>query len=89
MLGDKEAALGAMRSYIHLAPPDDAYVKKARSAIWEWGEELKRGPLPEAEAQWLAEQGQRWEDRNSLDVDLPSAAQAESELIAPAPSTIR
>lgn len=88
-LGDKEAALGAMRSYIHLAPPDDVYVKKARSAIWEWGEELKRGPLPEAEAQWLAEQGQRWEDRNSLDVDLPSAAQTESELIAPAPSTIR
>ncbi len=88
-LGDKEAALGAMRSYIHLAPPDDPYVKKARSALWEWGEELKRGPLPKAEAQWLAEQGQRWEDRNSLNADFPSATQPNHDLIAPSPSTIR
>lgn len=88
-LGDKEAALGAMRSYIHLAPPGDPYVSKARSAIWEWGEELKRGPLPEAEQQWLAGEGERWENRNSPDVDLPAVQGEDRQLIAPTPSMVR
>lgn len=88
-LGDREAALGAMRSYIHLAPPGDAYVRKARSAIWEWGEELKRGPLPEAEAQWLAERGQEWIDRNNPQSDIPGADTQERVLIQPTPSTVR
>jgi Flp pilus assembly protein TadD len=34
--GDLEAALGAMRVYVHLADEDDPYVRKAMSAIWEW-----------------------------------------------------
>lgn len=33
--GDVEGALGAMRSYLHLAPPDDPFRRKAMSAIWE------------------------------------------------------
>jgi len=37
-LGDLEGALGAMKSYIHLAQnkQDEPYLRKARSAIWEW-----------------------------------------------------
>jgi Flp pilus assembly protein TadD len=35
-LDDRAGALGAMRAYVHLAKPDDAFVRKARAAIWEW-----------------------------------------------------
>ena len=41
---DYEAALGAMRSFIHLAPANEPYVVKARSAIWEWEGLLGRIP---------------------------------------------
>lgn len=73
-LGDKEAALGAMRTYIHLAPQGDPYVRKARAALWEWEEELKRGPLPQHEEAWLQQRGQEWVDRNRPDVDKPAAS---------------
>lgn len=46
-LGDVEAALGAMRSYLHTEPdkhPDRLRVAQARSAIWEWESQLGRGP---------------------------------------------
>lgn len=36
-LGDLEAAIGAMKSFIHLAQPEhEAFIRKARSALWEW-----------------------------------------------------
>jgi tetratricopeptide (TPR) repeat protein len=31
-----EAAMGAMRSFIHLADENDPFIRKARSALWEW-----------------------------------------------------
>jgi tetratricopeptide (TPR) repeat protein len=34
--GDLAAALGAMRTFVHLSPPDDPFVRKARAALWEW-----------------------------------------------------
>ena len=34
--GDLDAALGAMRTYAHLAEEKDPHVRKAWSAIWEW-----------------------------------------------------
>jgi tetratricopeptide (TPR) repeat protein len=37
--GDLDAALGAMRTYAHLAEERDPHVRKARSAIWEWQSE--------------------------------------------------
>jgi len=40
--GQFEAALGAMRSYIHLSKPDNVYLSKARSALWEWEAQLGR-----------------------------------------------
>ena len=40
-LGDKRGALGAMRTYVHLAPPDDPFRRKAEAAIWEWEAALK------------------------------------------------
>lgn len=40
-LGDIEAAMGAMRSYIHLAAGDETFIRKARSALWEWESQLK------------------------------------------------
>lgn len=80
-LGDKAAALGAMRTYIHLAPAGDPYVRKARAALWEWEEELKRGPLPAHEAQWLQQRGQEWVDRNRPDVDKPAASGQSVDLL--------
>ena len=80
-LGDLEAALGAMRSYIHLAKADDPYVRKARSALWEWEERLKRGPLPEEEAEWLERRGREWDDRNSPSVDMPASGDQEIDLL--------
>ena len=35
-LHDLPGALGAMRTYLHLAPADDPYRHKAESAVWEW-----------------------------------------------------
>jgi len=37
-----EPALGAMRTYIHLSEPDDPFLAKARSALWEWEAQLGR-----------------------------------------------
>ncbi len=34
--GDRKTALGAMRSFVHLANPDNPFVRRARSALWEW-----------------------------------------------------
>ena len=48
-----ETALGAMRTYIHLSQPDDPFLAKARSALWEWEAQLGRikgvKPAPEGE----------------------------------------
>jgi tetratricopeptide (TPR) repeat protein len=41
-LGDIYAATGAMRSYIHLAKKDDPFVRKAKSALWEWESQLNQ-----------------------------------------------
>lgn len=36
-LGDREAALGAMRSFVHLAgEAEEPYLPRARAALWEW-----------------------------------------------------
>jgi tetratricopeptide (TPR) repeat protein len=35
-LNDLPGALGTMRAYLHLAPADDPYRRKAQSAVWEW-----------------------------------------------------
>ena len=40
-LGDMEGAMGAMRSYIHLAKDNDKFIRKARSALWEWERQLE------------------------------------------------
>ncbi|HEX6361664.1 MAG TPA: tetratricopeptide repeat protein [Albitalea sp.] len=45
--GDLPAALGSMRSYLHLSKADDPYRTKARSALWEWEEQLGRRPPPQ------------------------------------------
>lgn len=34
--GDRAGAIGAMRSYAHLAPADDPFRRKADAALWEW-----------------------------------------------------
>lgn len=68
-LGDLEGALGAMRIYIHLAPPDDPYVRRARSALWEWDTLLGRGPVPEHEADWIERSNREWVERNLPDRD--------------------
>ncbi len=48
--GDLEAALGAMRSYLHLSRADDPYRARARAALWEWesqlGRHAPRAPAP-------------------------------------------
>lgn len=43
--GDLELAIGAVRTYIHLAgaEPENQYVRKARSALWEWEYRKEKG----------------------------------------------
>lgn len=43
---DYEAALGGMRTYLHLAPVADPHVARARSALWEWEAKLGRVAPP-------------------------------------------
>jgi len=40
-LGDLEGALGAMRTYMHLAPDGDPFKTRAMAAVWEWRETLR------------------------------------------------
>jgi tetratricopeptide (TPR) repeat protein len=71
-LGDLEGALGAMRTFIHLSPPNDPFVRKARSALWEWESTLKRGPLPEEEKEWIERNSKAWVERNGPEADSPA-----------------
>lgn len=49
-LGDRPAAIGAMRSYLHLAKAqDERHLRKARAALWEW-ETARQAPSPAAGA---------------------------------------
>ncbi len=41
-LGDFEGALGSMRTYVHLSPPDDPFAAKAKAAVAEWEGKRKR-----------------------------------------------
>jgi tetratricopeptide (TPR) repeat protein len=50
-LNDLPAAIGAMRTYAHLAAPDDPFRAKAEAALWTWREQIERrraadAPLP-------------------------------------------
>lgn len=72
--GDLEGALGAMRTFIHLSPPNDPFVRKARSALWEWDSTLKRGPLPENEQEWIDRNSKAWVERNGPEADSPAGA---------------
>jgi Flp pilus assembly protein TadD len=38
-LGDIAGARGAMRTFVHLAPPGVEQVRRARAALWEWERE--------------------------------------------------
>ncbi len=40
-LRDRPAAIGAMRTFVHLSRPDDPYLRKAQAALWEWEAERK------------------------------------------------
>ena len=52
-LGDSGAALGAMRTYAHLAEAQDPYLRKAWSAIWEWQSQHDR---PAGESRLISSQ---------------------------------
>jgi hypothetical protein len=47
-LGDTEGAMGAMRTYLHLAPDNDPFRRRAMSALWEW--ETRGAAAPAAAA---------------------------------------
>lgn len=44
-MNDLPGARGAMRTYVHLAPRDDPYRRKAEAALWEW-EAVKEDASP-------------------------------------------
>ena len=86
-MNDLQGALGAMRTYIHLAPSDpnsQDYVRKARSAIWEWENTLKRGPIPPEEEKFLTERGKEWAERNRPERDAPEPPHQQELLVTPA-----
>ncbi len=78
--GELDAALGAMRTFIHLSPPNDPFLRQARSALWEWESSLKRGPLPEAEQEWVDRRSREWDERNSPEADAPQKADLDIDL---------
>lgn len=82
-IGDLEVALGAMRTYIHLSPPNDPLLRKARSALWEWNSALKRGPLPEAEKEWIERRTKEWVDRNGPEADNAPQSGADEIPLSP------
>jgi tetratricopeptide (TPR) repeat protein len=41
-LNDLQGALGTMRIYLHLSPPDDPYRSKAEVVMREWSEKIKK-----------------------------------------------
>lgn len=85
-MNDLEGALGAMRTYIHLAPSDPKsqdYVRRARSAIWEWETTLKRGPLPPEEDKFLTERGKEWAERNGPEHDVPESPHPQPLQVGP------
>lgn len=49
-LGDRAGAMGAMQTYLHRAPPEDAFRTKAEAALWEWRsakvKDQETGPVP-------------------------------------------
>lgn len=49
--GDMEGAIGAMRTYVHLSPPEDPFLPKAQAALWEWESrrDAAREPSPSLE----------------------------------------
>ena len=44
--GDLRAAIGAMRTYVHLADPGDPHRRKGESALWEWQSSLAKEAVP-------------------------------------------
>jgi Flp pilus assembly protein TadD len=47
-LGDLTGAARAMRAFVRLAPPDDPFLRKANSALWEWTSALPSSPEPDS-----------------------------------------
>jgi tetratricopeptide (TPR) repeat protein len=41
-MGNRRAAIEAMYAYLHQAPKDDPFRRKAEAAIWEWREALRK-----------------------------------------------
>ncbi len=68
-LGEIDVALGAMRAFIHLSEPNDPFLRKARSALWEWESSLTRGTLPQEEQEWIERRSKEWVDRNGPEAD--------------------
>jgi len=76
-LGDLEGALGAMRTYIHLAPDADPFKTRAMAAVWEWREALrvKRAGLAEQASQdrLLSTDGQAQSNGRNGDWAMPGS----------------
>lgn len=54
-LGDRPAAIGAMRSYLHLAKDqDERHLRKARAALWEWEARPAPSTPPQSEPAHVA-----------------------------------
>lgn len=45
-LRDLPGAIGAMRTYVHLAPAGDPFMRKAEAALWEWESALTAARQP-------------------------------------------
>jgi len=76
-LGEVEIALGAMRTFIHLSEPNEPFLRKARSALWEWESSLKRGTLAKEEQDWIEQRSQEWVDRNGPEADANSSVETD------------
>jgi tetratricopeptide (TPR) repeat protein len=59
---DIAGAIGAMRTYVHLAQDNDPYLRKARSALWEW-ESARNANSPTKDAGSCVEKSSKQEQQ--------------------------
>ena len=73
---DYEAAMGHMRSFIHLSQADNAFLPKARAALWEWEQVIDQRRQAVASSAVLSiEQGSKAITPSDVSEDIPSAQQ--------------
>lgn len=75
--GELRAALGAMRTFIHLSGKNDPYLPRARAALWEWEERLRVGLVDAAKGGKVAQPAVLEREKQPESSSEPSAGKGQ------------